>query len=135
VSTAGDQIYGDSVVLNAISNLTTLTGTNITFGTTLRSANDAKDGLIVSGTGLTTFTGPVGDNTQRLASLTTNNGGTTAINGGSVTTSGSQVYNDQVTLGADTTLTGAAIAFLSTLDSDSTARPLTVNAAGTTTFA
>jgi hypothetical protein len=39
-----------------------------------------------------------------LTSLTTNAGGTTAINGGLVVTAGAQTYNDAVTLGADATL-------------------------------
>ena len=40
-----------------------------------------------------------------LTSLTTDAGGTTEINGGSVDTTGNQTYNDAVELGADATLT------------------------------
>ena len=46
----------------------------------------------------------MGDNSQRLASLTSNGGGTTAINGGSVTTTGNQTYSDAVTLGVTSIL-------------------------------
>jgi hypothetical protein len=38
--------------------------------------------------------------------VTTNANGTLIMNGGSVTTTGAQTYNDAVTLGADTTLNG-----------------------------
>ena len=55
----------------------------------------------------------MGDNSQRLANLTTNAGGTTAINGGAITTSGDQTYNDAVTLDALVERTGVAPAELS----------------------
>jgi hypothetical protein len=86
--------------------------------------------LVVNSTGNTKFDGPV-----KAASVTTNTGGTLSLNAGSVTTSGSQSYGEAVTLGADTTLTAtnANITFASTVDSDATARTLTINAgAGTT---
>src|SRR5690606_8408348 len=53
---------------------------------------------------------------------------------GDITTSGHQIYNDAVTLGADTALTsggGGNIAFASTLDGR---HHLTINSSGTTTF-
>jgi hypothetical protein len=130
VTTTGSQTYNDAVTLNATANATTLTGTNIIFGSTVRSATDGEDALTVTGSGTTTFVGAVGDNSQRLASLTSNGGGTTVVNGGSVTTTGSQTYTDAVTLGADTTLatTNSTVSFAATLDSSSTtARDLTVN--------
>ena len=69
-----------------------------------------------------------------LTSLTTNAGGTTALNGGTVTTTGAQTYNDAVTLGADTTLTstgGGALTLGSTVNG---AQNLTLNTAGLTTL-
>ena len=58
--------------------------------------------------------------------------GTTAINGGAVTTSGAQTYNDDVTLGAAvTTLNGSAVTLAKTVNG---ASALTVNAAGATIF-
>ena len=59
--------------------------------------------LTVNTAGTTTFGGAVGGTTA-LTSLTTDAAGTTAINGGAVTTTGAQTYNDDVTLGAGTTL-------------------------------
>jgi hypothetical protein len=63
-------------------------------------------------------------------------GGTTAINGGSVTTTGAQTFNDAVTVGADATLAatgnGAVVTMVSTVNSASsaTARALTITASG-----
>ncbi len=74
------------------------------------SLNGTVDGaqtLAVNTTGTTTFAGAVGGTTA-LTSLTTNVGGTTAINGGSVRTTGNQTYNDNVSLGAPTTLSTTA---------------------------
>ncbi len=57
--------------------------------------------------------------TAALASLTTDAAGETALNGGAVTTTGAQTYNDAVTLGANATLTstgGGNLTFGSTLN-------------------
>jgi len=89
-----------------------------------------------SGTGSTVFNAAVGGSGS-LSSLTTDAGGTTYINGGVVTTSGDQTFNDAVVLGADATLTGTNVTFASTVDDDassSTSSDLTVNASGTTRF-
>src|SRR5205807_2475702 len=86
--------------------------------------------LALNSTGLTTLTSAVG-NTTALTSLTTNAGGITAINGGAVTTTGAQTYNDVVTLGAATVITGVGNTFTSTVNG---AQTLTVNDSGTTTF-
>ena len=66
--------------------------------------------------------------------MTTNAGGSTAINGATITTTGAQTYNDAVTLGAGTTLTttDSAVTFGSTLDN---AQALTVSTgSGAITF-
>src|SRR5213075_3378047 len=78
----------------------------------------------------TTFSAAVGATTA-LTSLTTDAGGTTAINGGSVRTTAAQTYGDAVTLGAATVLTGVGNTFASTVNG---AQTLTVNDSGTTTF-
>ncbi len=80
--------------------------------------------------GTTTFVGVVGGGAA-LASITTNAAGTAAINGGTITTTGAQTYNDAVTLGAGTAFSGVNIAFNGTLDGG---HALTVNDSGTTTF-
>ena len=60
--------------------------------------------------------------------------GTTALNGGSVSTTGGQTYTGAVTLGADATLTdtGAGIDFVSTVDGG--ANLTAIAASGTVTF-
>src|SRR5205814_6331811 len=135
VNTDLDQTYGDAVTLGAD---TTVTGNNITFASTL----DGVHSLLVTSTGagtrITTFGGIVGG-TAALTSLATNGGaGETDINGGAVTTSGDQSYNDVVKLGADTTLAGNDVSFTLTLDSDNalTPRNLIINTSsiGVTTF-
>jgi filamentous hemagglutinin family protein len=112
-------------------------GGNVTFGGTVDSQTATARTLTVNTQGVTTFGGAVGA-TNALASLTTNAGGTTRIDGGSVRTTGAQTYGDAVTLGADTTLTstgGGAIAFANTVNSfDATPRALTVNTTGASTF-
>lgn len=87
--------------------------------------NGASDLTIATGTGRTTFTGAVG-NTTPLTSLNLDSAAN--LNGGSVTTTGDQLYNRPITLGADTTLTGNDITFNATIDSDTVApRSLAVN--------
>ena len=72
--------------------------------------------------------------TVEAATVTTNIGGTTAINGGTITTTGNQTYNDAVTLGANTILNAGAgnINFASTVTG--AAFTLDANSTGTTTF-
>ena len=67
-----------------------------------------------------------------IHNLSTGNGGITTISG-NLTTSGSQLYNDAVTLVGATTLTsGPDVTFANLLDG---AQTLAINAPGTTTFA
>ena len=106
---------------------TTLTSTgtgaagNITFVTTL----DGAQSLAVNTSGTTTFGGIVGGTTA-LTSLTTDTGGSTAINGGAITTTGLQSYHDNVTLGttaATLTSTGSgAIHFFGLVNGHEAAR-------------
>ncbi len=94
------------------------------------TVDGGEDLTVNAGSGTTTFGSAVGATTA-VASLTTDAGGTIAINGGSITTSGAQIYNDAVTLGADATLTGVDVEFLSTLNG---AHALVVNNSGPTVF-
>lgn len=115
IVTAGDQVYSSAVTLGAATTLGT-TGTNgnaITFNATI----DGAHALTLNTPGTTTLGGAVGGETP-LSSLTTDAGGTTAINGGEVVTTGAQTYGDAVSLGADTILRSLSsfITFLSGLD-------------------
>lgn len=93
VTTTGAQNYGGNVTLTAG---TTVSGTNVTFSGTVGGAQ----ALTVNASGATTFGGNVA-----VASLTTDAAGTTAINGGAVTTTGAQTYNDALTVAPGASLT------------------------------
>ncbi|HQR05717.1 MAG TPA: autotransporter-associated beta strand repeat-containing protein [Gemmatales bacterium] len=142
VRTSGSQRYGDAVRIGVNTNFQSTGNAVISFSSTL----DSKAGLNVSATvtttGITAFGGAVGS-ADALSSLTTNAGGTTNINGGSVTTTGSQMYGDAVRIGADTTFTSTTlvpppandITFSSTLDSKAGFNfAAIVNTTGITTF-
>ncbi|ASG25239.1 filamentous hemagglutinin N-terminal domain-containing protein [Nitrospirillum viridazoti] len=92
VGTWGAQTYSGATTLGAN---TTLTASSAGFGGTL----DGAKTLVI--TGDASFGGSVGGTTA-LASLSV--GGASALNGGAVTTTGTQTYSGDITLGADTTL-------------------------------
>ena len=123
VTTSGTQTYSDPVSLGAI---TTVTSGTTAFANTLNGAF----ALTVNTSGATTFSAAVGATTP-LTSLITDLAGTTALNGGAVTTSGAQTYNDPVTVGALTTVTSATTTFSSTVNGGF---GLAVNTSGVTTF-
>ena len=152
ITTTDSQFYGDAVELGQDIELVGGGYDSITFNSTVRSPNTPRSLTITaneeefSDYGIA-FNGAVGDNNQPLLSLETNSntGETTFINGGSVTTTGDQTYNDAVLLGEDTTLTGANITFNNTIDAGEidgegygefipVDAGLTVNASETTTF-
>ena len=97
--------FNKSVTLTAITILNSGSG-DILFGSTV----DGTFALTANSSGTTTFSGIVGG-TVPLASLVTNAGGTTVINGGAITTTTTQTYNDAVSLGTDTILTGTIPTF------------------------
>jgi CHAT domain-containing protein len=92
ITTTGDQTYNDAVNLQQD---TTLIGNNLTFGSTVNG--NANLTLNTTNNGITTFNGIVGGNTP-LNQLTTNADGSTVFNTPSVTTTGNQSYNDNLTL-------------------------------------
>lgn len=123
------QVYNDAVRLGATTRLNAAAG-----AVTLASTVDGGYRLIVNTTGTTSFRGAVGGSTP-LLSVATDAGGTTRMEGGSVTTSGigGQVYNDPVILGAATRLSGASapVTLASTVDGS---YRLVVNTSGVTSF-
>ncbi|MGV3755148.1 MAG: beta strand repeat-containing protein, partial [Verrucomicrobiota bacterium] len=124
-------LFNDPVLLLANLTINEAGIGSITFNNTLNGAF----ALVVNsdGGGLTIFNGIVGGGAA-LVSITTDADGATQINGGTVTTTGFQLYNDPVTIGANTVLNSTAlgnITFVTTLDGPFT---LLVNTAGTTTF-
>ena len=137
VTTTGGQTYGDATVLMADTTLRA--GGAVDFISTLDSFGSTPRALTVDATGNITLEGaagganPLGDVVLESpgiktlaaaftgASLFTDNdvSGTTALDGGSVVTTGTQEYDDITILGADTTLTttNSNITFGSTLNS------------------
>src|SRR5205085_1799726 len=112
ITTTAGQTYNDPVTLGAG---TTLNGVNVNFANTLNSSV-ANRTLTVNDSGTTTFGNVVGG-VLALTSITTDAAGTTALNGGTITTTAGQTYNDPVTLGAGTTLNGVNVNFANTLNS------------------
>ncbi len=103
IQTGGGQSYLGPVKLAAATTLTSTGSGAITFAHTVDSDTTPRD-LTVGTSGVTTFDGAVG--ATPLNSLTVKPGGTTYINGGSVSTSGAagQTYNNAVVLGGGTIL-------------------------------
>jgi len=130
IKTSDATLFNDAVTLG---DHTRLTATTVTFGKTVDSSvsGSISDFHTLSVVGDAVFGDEIGEQ-YALGSLTVS--GTTALNGGSVRTSGLQKYSDDVTLGDNTTLTSlssGAIEFGAKLDGAFT---LTVNTAGVTTF-
>ena len=116
VRTSGAQSYGDAVqITTADATLTSTGNAAITFSAPV----DGPRGLTVNTGGVTTFANAVGGLTA-LASLTTDAPGNSAINGGSVQTTGTQTYHDAATLANNPTLTASTVSFLGTVSGGST---------------
>jgi hypothetical protein len=122
-TSGGPQIYVGNVTLGAGG--ATLTG-SVTFDGLLNSFSTTPYSMSITGAAF--FDGAVGG-IYPLNNLSVSS--TSAINGGSVATSGAQTYNGPVTLGTNTVLTGDNITFASTLNG---AYNLIINDSGTTTF-
>ncbi|MEG4206411.1 hypothetical protein QUA20_21100, partial [Microcoleus sp. Pol7_A1] len=140
VATIGSQTYGDAVT---IANNPILSGSDITFSNTVDGSSDLTAKAI---SGNVTFNGAVGaastignltanstgttafNQTVNAASLTTDIGGTTQLNG-NVTTTGAQTYGDAVTIANNPILSGSDITFNNTVNgsSDLTAKAVSGN--------
>ena len=97
--------------------------------------SNALGNVILNSSGTTTLTGSIGGSAVTAvgaANLTTDAGGTTAINTPNIRTSGAQTFNDAVTLGANTTLNTAQgnVTFAQTVNGS---QSLTISASGTGT--
>jgi len=108
LSAVGTQTYATAQSLTAATTVRSVSGSAVSFGSTI----DGAQALTIATDGTTSFGGAVGEGTP-LNALTTDAGGTTAINGGKVITTGAQTYNDTVSLGANTLIksTGGMIGF------------------------
>ena len=138
VTTNTNQTYTGKVILGANDTLdSSAAGGNIAFSSTVDATTAGTQSLtLAAGTGNVAFGGAVGA-TNRLASLTATGGNVTI--GGNVTTSGNQAYSGAVVLSAADTLdssnSNGNISFTSSVDSDGTARALTITSGtGNVTF-
>lgn len=129
VTTTGSQLYNNAVNFVTNSTLTSSNGESIEFVSTVDGSID----LVINTTGATIFGGAVGNNLA-LTTLTTNTGGITYLNGAVVTTTGSQIYNDDVILGANTVLTSTATADIIFNQTLNGAFTLEINTDSDTTF-
>ena len=138
VSTAGDQRFGDAVVLDDHVGLTTSANGVVRFANTVDSAIGESNNLTVSaGSGDITFTGEVGGSrglgnvsltstgittfSSAVAATTlvqNASSGTTAIEGGSITTGSEQSYGNNVTTSRDTALSASTVRFNGTFVSE-----------------
>jgi CHAT domain-containing protein len=110
-STNNDITFNSTV--NGNQNVTVTSGTgNITFGGAVGSSSNPFGNLVANSTVITRF-----NSTVDAASLTTSAGGTTELNG-NITTSGTQTFNDAVSLtnAVQLNTTNSAIAFGSTVN-------------------
>ncbi len=115
----GGQTYGGAVTLTGDTSLGDSGGGAIAFLGTIGGAH----ALDVNTAGATSFAAPV-----QIASLTVaNTAGTTALDGGSVTTTGGQTYDNPVTLGAATVLSGGVVTFATIVNSSGAAVALAVS--------
>jgi filamentous hemagglutinin family protein len=125
INTIGAQSYGDATTV--FEDLAITAGGDVTFGNTLNSGTTAR-ALTINSPGATIFSAGVGTNaTSLFSTITTDAPGTTRV-GGNIGSSGTQTFNDDVVLTNDVTFDGANLAFAKTINSDGTARSLTMNA-------
>lgn len=130
----GDISIAGATQLLADTIITTTNGGVIFFGTVDSDSTTRALTVNTGGSGVTRFAGAVGS-TNQLSSLTTNADGSTLLSTSQIRTSGDQLFNDAVTLGANVTLNGSDVLFGSTLNSDATNTPrnLTINTAANAT--
>lgn len=100
VTTTGAQQYSGPIILAANSTLTSTGAGNIIFGNTINGAFT----LNINTAGITSIGGDIGGITP-LVGITTNAPGSLIINASNIETSGTQTYNDAITVATDSTLT------------------------------
>ena len=109
LSTANAKVtFNDMVVSANGSGLTVSSGSgDVRFADTVGSATGRLGDVVVNSSGATTF-----EKAVYAASVATNAGGTVAINGGLVDTTGTQSYGERAVFGADTVLKGSSVSLL-----------------------
>lgn len=129
ISTVGDIIFGDNVVL--ANNVTLISDANIQFLANVNSDTTARSLFVNAGAPAdfgAIFDGTIGA-TNALASIDGLDG-TLMTYADNVTTTGAQTYTGRVIAAGDITLAGNNFAFGEGLDSDGTSRDVIINAGG-----
>ena len=101
VNVNGNALLSANTIINARVATGGVVNGTVNFGGTINSSGAGRT-LAINTSAATTLNGAIG-NTLALTSLTTDVGGSTAINGGVVTTTGVQTYNDAFTSNGSTT--------------------------------
>ncbi|MFO1046083.1 MAG: hypothetical protein U0941_30260 [Planctomycetaceae bacterium] len=128
--TVGTADFQDDIVL---TENTVVNATSVTFAKSVNGDATANDRTLLINATTTTFDGVIGD-TGILANLTTDSTGTTFLNGGVINATIVD-FQDNVVLGATTTINGVDVSFDGNLNAlNAGVQGLTVNASGTTTF-
>jgi len=134
LTTSGTQTYVNAV--KATGNITLTSTGDMTFGSTLDDNSNGAHSVTLNSAGVTTFNDNIG-NTFALGSITTNSTGSSVIKASSVTTTGSQTFNDAVTsIGSTGThfvsTAGGTISLANSSNNftTSTSAPLSINISG-----
>lgn len=124
VTTRDGQTWGENITLGAGTTFTSTAGGDIRFNGTVNSDGSARD-LVVNTSGGSIFTQAIG-NASALSDFATDAGGTSTFSA-NVTAGSSILVGDNAVLGANVLFTAPEIEFAGTIDSDGTARDLTLN--------
>ena len=149
VNTSGSQAYHDDVTIGSANAVLTTANSSVTFdksvtlnndltilsgtgGVTVTGAVDGPSNLNLSNSGLTTITSTVGHTTNLLSvRIGAGTAGSTVINGGEVSTSGDQTYNNAVTIATDTKLTSTGSGSITVASTLNGSHALTLTTSGT----
>jgi filamentous hemagglutinin family protein len=105
----------------------------VAFGGRVNTLGATARSLVVNTAGETSFARAVGD-TNALSNLETDAAGRTAINGGSVRTTGQTSFLDPIVIAGATTFDAASLSFARSLDASVAGADLTATTTGTVTF-
>ncbi|MHB1768001.1 MAG: two-partner secretion domain-containing protein, partial [Phycisphaerae bacterium] len=106
ITNAGGQTFSGPMILASNTILADTASGNIAFQSTVDATSNGGESLTVNTAGVTSFAGAVGSS-KSLANLDLAGNGAITINGGTVTTAGSQTFTGTLTLGANTTFQSA----------------------------
>lgn len=131
VITRDGQTWGENITLGAGTTFTSTNSGDIRFNGTVNSDGSARD-LVVNTSGASVFTQALG-NTSALSDFATDAGGTSTFSA-NVSAGSSISVADAAILAGNLLFTAPEIEFAGTIDSDGTARDLTLNGSSSVTL-